>query len=64
MSIRKPTADRYGMLGVENVRSRRIVDDDGFLKISANLGQIFDVVSLVIVTTFPEKPVVYHVMDV
>ena len=64
MSIRKPTADRYGMLGVENVRSWRIVDDDSFLEISTNLGQILDVISLVIITTFPEKPVVYHVMDV
>jgi hypothetical protein len=52
------------MLGVENVRSWRIIDDDGFLQISANLGQIFDVVSLVIVTTFPEKSVVYNVMDI
>lgn len=64
MSVRKPTTDRYSMLGVENVRSWRIIDDDGFLQISANLGQIFDVVSLVIVTTFPEKSVVYNVMDI
>jgi hypothetical protein len=64
MSVRKPTTDRYSMLGVENVRSWRVVDNDGFLQISTNLGQIFDVVSLVIITTFSEKSVVYHVVDI
>jgi hypothetical protein len=30
MGIREPTADWDGMLRVENVRGRRIVDDDSF----------------------------------
>jgi len=28
------------------------------------LGKVFNVVSLVIVTTFPEEAVMYHVMDI
>jgi len=64
VSVRKPTTDRYSMLGMENVRRWRIVDDDGFLQISTNLGQIFDVISLVIITTFTEQSVVYHVVDI
>ena len=64
MSIGEPTADRNGVLGVENVGCWGIVDDDGFSKISTDLGKIFDVVSLVIVATFPEETVMHDVMDV
>lgn len=54
MSVGKPTADRYGVLGVEYIGSRGVVDDDGFFEISADLGEIFDVVALMIVATFSE----------
>ena len=64
MSIRKPTANGYSMLWVENVRCWRIINDDGFPKISTDLGQILDVVTLVVVTTFSEKAVVYYVMNI
>jgi hypothetical protein len=64
VSVGEPTADRYGVLRVENVRCRGIVDDDRFSQISSDLGKIFDVVSLVIVTTFTEKTVVNDVVDI
>jgi hypothetical protein len=52
------------MLGMKDVGSWRIVDDDGFSEISPNLGKIFDIVSLVVITTFTEEAVVNHVMDI
>jgi hypothetical protein len=64
MSIGEPAANRYGMLGMKDVGSRRIVDDDGFSEISPNLGKIFDIVSLVVITTFTEEAVMNHVMDI
>jgi hypothetical protein len=64
VSVREPTADRHGVLRVENVGCRGIVDDDCFSQISSNLGKIFDVVSLVIVTTFTEEAVMNDVVDI
>jgi hypothetical protein len=64
VSIREPTANGYSMLRVEYVRCRRIIDDDGFSKITANLGEILDVVPLVIITAFSEKAVVYNVVNI
>jgi hypothetical protein len=64
MSIGEPTADRYGVLGVEDIGCWGVVDDDGFSKISSDLGKVFDVVSLVIVTAFTEETVVNNVMDI
>jgi len=64
MSIGEPTADRNGVLGVEDVRRWGVIDDDGFSKISADLGKIFDVVSLVIVATFSEETVMNDVVDI
>jgi hypothetical protein len=62
--IGKPTADRDGVLGVEDVRSRRVVNDNGILEVSPNLGQILDVVALVVVATLSEEPVVYNLVDI
>jgi hypothetical protein len=64
MRIREPTTDRYGVLRVEDVRCWRIVDDDGFSEISSNLGKVFNVISLVVVTTFTEEAVVNDVVDI
>ena len=64
MSIGEPTADGNGVLRVEDVRGWGIVDDDGFSKISSDLGKIFDVVSLMVITTFAEETVMYDVMDI
>ena len=40
VSIRKPATDGYRMLGMEDVRCWRIVDDDGLSNVTANLGKI------------------------
>lgn len=64
MSIGKPTADRHGVLRVEDIRRWRIVDDDGFSQIAANLRQVLDVVALVVVATFAEQAVMHDIMDV
>ena len=52
------------MLGVEDVGCRRVVDDDGVLQLTPNLGEVLDVVSLVIVAALSEKPVVHDVVDI
>ena len=56
MSVGKPTADGHSMLGVEDVRRRRVVNDDGVLEISSDLREILDVVALVVVTALAEEP--------
>lgn len=64
MGIGEPTADGHGVLGVEDIGCGRVVDDDGVLEIAANLGQVLDVVALVVVAAFAEKPVVDDIVDV
>lgn len=54
MRIGKPAAYRDGMLWVENVGCRRVVDDDGVLQVSTDLGEVLDVVSAVVVAALPE----------
>jgi hypothetical protein len=64
VGIRKPTADWNSMLWMENVRCWRVVDDDSLPEVPADLRQIFDVVSLVVVATLTEKAVMYNMMDI
>ncbi len=64
VSVGKPTADGNGMLRVENIRSRRVIDNDGFSKVSANLRKVFDIISLVVVTAFPEKSVMNYMVNI
>ena len=80
MSIRKPAADGNGVLWVKDVRCRGVVDDDSVLEVATNLGEILgmvrsgrallvwdaylDVVPLMVVAAFAEKPVVYNAMNV
>lgn len=64
MGIGEPTADGHGVLRVEDVGCGRVVDDDGVFEIAADLGQVLDVVPLVVVTAFTEKPMVDNVVDV
>ena len=64
MSIREPAADWNRMLRVENVRSGRVVDDDGLLEVSSHLREILDIVALVVVTTLAEQTVMHHVVNV
>ena len=45
VSVRKPAGYRNGVLGVEYVRGRRVVNDNGVLEISPDLREILDVVS-------------------
>lgn len=40
MRIREPAADRDGVLGMEDIRRGRIVDDDGFFEVAADLRQV------------------------
>ncbi len=40
MSVREPAADWDGMLRMEDIRRRGIVDDDSFPKVSTDLGEI------------------------
>jgi hypothetical protein len=64
MSVGEPTTDRHSVLRVEDVGCWRIVDYDGFSEISSNLGKVFDVISLVVVTAFTEEAVVNDVVDI
>jgi hypothetical protein len=45
MGVGEPAADWDGVLGVENVRSWRVVDDDCVLQIAADLGEVLEYVS-------------------
>lgn len=40
MGVGEPAADGDGVLGVEDVRGGRVVDDDGFTEVAADLGEI------------------------
>ena len=40
VGVREPAADGYRMLGVEDVRSWGVVDDNRFTQITANLGEV------------------------
>ena len=80
VGIGKPAADRDGMLGVEDVRGGRVVDDDRILEVATDLrkilyrvslgesGRVRDaylhVVALVVVTAFSEKAVMNNAVDV
>jgi hypothetical protein len=62
--IGEPTTDRHCVLRMKNVRCGRVVDYDRFFQISADLRQIFNIVPLVVVATFPEEPMMDDVMYV
>ena len=64
VSIGEPAADRDSVLGVEDVGRRRVVDDYRVLQIAADLGQILDVVTLVVVAALPKEPVVHHFVNI
>ena len=64
VGVREPTADGNRVLRVEDVRRRRVVDDDGVLQVAAHLGEVLDVISLVVVAALPEQPVMDNLVDV
>lgn len=52
------------MLGMKDVGSRRVVDNYSILQVTSNLGEVLDVVSLVIIAALSEKPVVHDLVDI
>lgn len=40
MGVGEPAADGDGVLRVEDVRRGRVVDDDGFAEVAADLGEV------------------------
>ena len=64
MRIIEPTRDRHSVVRMENVRSRRVIDDNGIANGSSELRQIFDVISPVIVARFTEEAVFDDVMNI
>ena len=64
MGIGEPTADGYSVLWVVDVGGRRVIDDDGILQVSADLGQVFDVISLMVVAALTEESVVNNLVNV
>ena len=64
MCVGEPAADGNGVLRVEDVGGRGVVDDDGVFELAADLGEIFDIVALVVVAAFAEEAVVHDVVDI
>lgn len=54
MCVGKPTTYGYGVLRVEDVGCRGVVDDDRVLEVSSNLGQILDVVAAMVMAALAE----------
>ena len=54
MCVREPATDGYRVLRVEDVRGGRVVDDDGFAEITANLRKVLPHVRVGL--TGPEGP--------
>lgn len=64
MSIGEPAAYGHGVLRVKYVGCWRIINDDGLSEVTANLGEILDIVALVIVATFAEETMVDDIVNV
>lgn len=62
--VREPAAYRQRVLGVEYVRRRGVVDDDGVLEIPPDLGEVLDVVPLVVVAGLAEEAVMDYVVNI
>lgn len=50
----EPRRDRNGVVGMKDVRRRRIVDDYGVSNRPSKLAEIFDVIALMVVTGLSE----------
>lgn len=64
VSIGEPGGDGNGVLRVEDVRCGRVVNDDCLAEGAADLAQVFDIVSLVVIARLAEETVVDGVGDV
>lgn len=62
--IVKPARDRDGVVWVEDVACRRVVDDDGVAYWPPELAEVFDVVALVVVARLAEQAVLDHTVDI
>jgi hypothetical protein len=78
--VREPTADRDGVLRVEDVGSGRVVDDNRVLEVAPDLRQVLwllalavsivntstylHIVTLVVITALAEEPVVDNTVDI
>jgi len=40
VGVREPAADGYRMLRMEDIRSRRVINDDRFTEVTANLRKV------------------------
>lgn len=58
VSVREPTADGYGVLWVEDVRRRRIVNDYRVFEVTADHGKVLYVVPAMVEAAFAEQAVV------
>lgn len=45
----------YGVVGMEDVGGRRVIDDDDLVEVTTQSAQVFDVVALVKDARLPEK---------
>jgi hypothetical protein len=64
VSIGEPTADWDGVLWVENIRRRRVIDNDSILQVASKLREILDVVAVVVEATLAEQAVVDNIVDI
>ena len=80
MRVREPAAYGDGMLWMENVRGRRVVDDYSLSQITSDLGEILDciktgfqrgkhrtnlhVIALVVITAFTKESMMNYMMYV
>lgn len=46
--------DTHSVVGVEDVGGRRVIQDEGFVEVSPEAAQVFDVAALMENTRFPE----------
>lgn len=64
MCIWKLVVDGNGVLWMEYVRCRRVVDDDCVFEVMFDLGKVFDVVVLMVIVIFVEELVVNNFVNV
>ena len=64
MRVAEPAADGDGVLGVEDVARRAVVNDDGLAQVAADHAEVFHVVALVVIAALAEQAVVHDVVDV
>ena len=64
MRIIEPTRYRNGVIRMEDIGSRRIIDNDSFSYWSTKLRKIFDVIAFVVVTRLSEQTMFNDIVDI